>query len=219
MYQRYRIESHILTIKKLWDRTHDGEFRGLERLLMIAIMWLKLCFPSFWIRHYADVRWNNLKSRLMEYYVLAATAITMLILLSGRWSHWTWLVITIYTFAELVVYLLWLILLGKINHRQPNIRRNLILLGMNTIEIIAAFAIFYLNSNSLYYANSGELVQSGAEAFYFSIATFATVGYGDMVTHWHMGHFIATCQILTSFLFITLVLSSVVSKIEITSEW
>lgn len=206
-------------MKQLWNRSHEWGFRGLERILMMIIMWLKLCFPSFWIRHYADLRWHVARNRLIEQYVVGVTMMMLCILAFGGWTHPIWLFLTAYTFADLIVYLLWLILLSNLNHSQPNLRRNLILLWINTVEIIAAYAIFYLGTNSLYHAGSSELVQSGLDAFYFSIATFATVWYGDMVTNWHVWHFIATCQILTSFLFISLVLSSVVSKIEITSEW
>lgn len=219
MNQHYRIQQHLLTMKQLWNRSHEWGFRGLERLLMMIVMWLKLCFPSFWIRHYADLQWHTMRNRLIEYYVVGTTVMMLMVLALGGRTHPIWVLLTAYTFADLIVYLLWLILLSNLNHSQPNLRRNLILLWINTIQIISAFAIFYLGTDSLYHAGTMEVVQSWLDAFYFSIATFATVWYGDMVTHWYIGHLLATCQILTSFLFISLVLSSVVSKIEITSEW
>jgi len=219
MNQHYRIQHHIITMRQLRDRSHEWGFRGVERLIILLIMSMKLCFPSFWIRHYADLTGHLMRNRLIEYYVMGTTTMLVMILALQWWTHWIWVALTIYTFWDLIVYLLWLIILGDLNHSQPNLRRNIILLGINTIQIVSSFAIMYLASNSLYYAWSESLVSSWLDAFYFSIATFATVGYGDMVTMWSIGHFLATCQILTSFLFISLVLSSVVSKIEIHSEW
>lgn len=186
---------------------------------MVIIMILKMCFPSFWIRHYADLQWHTMRNRLIEYYVLSTTTMMILILVLWWRSHWIWITITIYVFIDLIVYLFGLIILSKLNQSQPNIRRNLILLWINMIQIISAFAIMYLGSWSLYRAWTNIAVLSWLDAFYFSIATFATVWYGDMVTIGHLGHFIAICQIMTSFLFISLVLSSVVSKVEIHTEW
>gem|GEM_PF-3416756 len=56
MDSHYHINQHIVTLKLLWNRTHEGSFRGVERRVMMAILALKLLFPSFRIRHYADMQ-------------------------------------------------------------------------------------------------------------------------------------------------------------------
>lgn len=219
MNQHYRIGDHIATLKWLRSRTHEWGFRGVERRIMMIVLALKLCFPSFWIRHYADIRSNRLRNKLIEEYVLLKTMIMLIILICGWWSHWIALVITFYFLADLITYLLGLVTLSNLNHTQPNLRRNLILLGINMLELVSAFSIFYLGTQSLYYAENHVLVTSWIDGIYYSIATFATVGYGDLITVGSWWHLLSTCQILTSFLFISLVLSSVVSKLELNSEW
>gem|GEM_PF-6555348 len=37
---------------------------------MMIILIAKLLFPSFWIRHYADIRSNRMKHKLIEEYVI-----------------------------------------------------------------------------------------------------------------------------------------------------
>jgi hypothetical protein len=184
---------------------------------MIIIMALKLCFPSFWIRHYADLQWPKVRNTLMEYYIVGKTVVMFGIL--GLWlaTHPIWWILTAYLLGDLITYLLWLVVLAELNHSQPNFRRNLILLGVNMIEINAAFAIFYIASGSL--RHWSQVVDSWLDAFYFSLSTFATVWFGDMIAVGQLWHIVSMAQILVSFLFISLVLTSVASKIEIRSEW
>lgn len=219
MNQHYRINEHINTLQSIRNRTHEGDFHGIERIVMIVVLLLKLCFPSFRIRHYADMHSHRLRNAMIEQYVIIKTILILFVLWCGRWSQWRWVGITIYFIGDLVVYLLWLIVLSNLHHSQPNLRRNLILLWINMIEIITAFAVFYLASWSLHTTADSHVVVHWLQAFYFSIATFATVGYGDMVVSWTRGYILSILQILTSLLFISLVFSSVASKLEITSEW
>jgi hypothetical protein len=219
MNQHYRIHEHMSTMRALRNRTHEGDFHGIERIIMVMVLLLKLCFPSFWIRHYADMHSHRLRNTMIEQYVVIKTAIILLVLWCGWWSQWWWVAITLYLVWDLVVYLLGLIVLSNLHHSQPNLRRNLILLWINMIEIIASFAIFYLGTGSLHTSWNHQLVTNGLQAFYFSIATFATVGYGDMVVLGNRWYMLSILQVLTSLLFISLVFSSVASKLEITSEW
>ncbi len=219
MNQHYRIHEHMITMRALRNRTHEWDFHGIERIIMVFVLLLKLCFPSFWIRHYADMHSHRLRNSMVEQYVIIKTVLILLVLWCGRWSQWWWVAITVYLIGDLVTYLLWLIVLSNLHHSQPNLRRNLILLGINMIEIIAAFGVFYLASWSLHTTANNQVVTNWLQAFYFSIATFATVGYGDMVVSWTRWYILSIMQVLTSLLFISLVFSSVASKLEITSEW
>lgn len=219
MNQHYRIHEHISTMHSVRNRTHEWNFHGIERVIMVIVLLLKLCFPSFWIRHYADTHSHRLRNSMIEQYVIIKTTVIMLVLWLGWWSQRRWVWITLYFVWDLIVYLLGLIVLSNLHHSQPNLRRNLILLGINMIEIIAAFAIFYLATQSLHLSGDHTVVTNWLQAFYFSIATFATVWYGDMIVLGNRWYILSIAQILTSLLFISLVFSSVASKLEITSEW
>jgi hypothetical protein len=205
-------------MRRLRNRSHEWWFRGLERVLMLLVMWLKLCFPSFRIRHHTDRRGSRARNRAIEYYILLTTIAMLLILALGWWKYALGVAFVIYVFADLAVYFMGLVLLSSLNYSQPNLRRNLILLWINMVQIITAYGVFYLASSSLHYAGSGELVTSGLDAFYFSLATFATVWYGDIVSTGAIGHALAIGHMMTSFLFLSLILSSVVSRMEIMGE-
>ena len=71
----------------------------------------------------------------------------VIIILFGGLRHYRRCVfITLYTLLELIVYLMGLIVLSNLNHKAPNLRRNLILLTINLFQIVSSFAILYLSS-------------------------------------------------------------------------
>jgi hypothetical protein len=217
-HRHYHIQQHLHTIQSLRNRTHDGGFRGIERRMMMIILSLKLLFPGFWIRHYADMQWHRIRNRYMEYYIITKNLITVSVLFLGLWTHVIRVVIVAYLLLDLMVYLLWLVVLWDLHHHKPDMRRNLILLGINILELVSAFAIFYLASGTIIYSGTETIVQNWLDAFYFSLVTFSTVWYWDINIINSLWRGINIIHILTNFLFISLIISSVVSKIEIKSE-
>lgn len=208
---------HIMTLMQLIRNEHPWQFRWVEKWLMIMIIWLKLLFPSFWIRQRASTKSHATRNMAIDTYIISKVIFMLAVLTFWRRSYLIVQILTVYLFADLLVYLLWLIILLELNKSHPNFRRNLIMLGINMLEIISAFAIFYLMTKSLHYSN-GTQIQNGMDAFYFSTTTIATVWYGDITTTWSLWHFITTLQILIWFFFVSLVFTGITSKVELRQD-
>lgn len=70
------------------------------------------------------------------------------------------------------------------------------------IGIISVFALWYLNTNSIYY--SGQIqkpVNNFEDCFYFSLVTFQTIGYGDIYPALPIAKSILKYESITSTLF------------------
>ena len=55
---------------------------------------------------------------------------------------------------------------------------------LNLFEIVTAYAILYFNLG--HFANNHRVLATPLEAFYFSVVTMSTVGYGDFVRRTHI---------------------------------
>ena len=212
------ISEHVNTLQQLVSNKHPGNFHGIEKRLMIAIILLKFLFPSFWIRERAWSKNNIIRNIAIDTYIISKVIFMLATLTFWRRHYLLVQFATIYLFADLVIYLLWIVILLELNKSHPNFRRNLIMLGINMLEIISAFAIFYLMTNSLHYTNNQSIVSWWIDAFYFSTSTLATVWYGDIVAMGKLWHLISTVQILIWFFFVSLVFTGITSKLTIKQD-
>lgn len=81
-------------------------------------------------------------------------------------------------------------------------------LSLSWPSFLGAVFVYYISVNlvfgALYYAFPGSVANLAAgdfiNAFFFSVETFATVGYGAMAPHSLMGHILSTTQILVGLL-------------------
>jgi hypothetical protein len=87
-----------------------------------------------------------------------------------------------------------------------SLNRSLILLLLNYCEIIFGFAILYLNSSSIGYSSTTQVIQKPAEALYFSVVTITTLGYGDMRPITSVGRGLALLEPLFGFILVALVI-------------
>lgn len=91
-------------------------------------------------------------------------------------------------------------------------RRSLILLGINYLEIILAFAIMYLATNSIGYSDGNNLITTRTEAFYFSAVTITTLGCGNMVAKSSLGMGLVVLESILGLTIIALVLHELLKK-------
>lgn len=181
---------------------------------MIFMLSLKVLFPGFWIRRYHHEHYDA-RNQSIEYYVIAKTLICWIIAVFLR-QYWFFVLLSTYLLIDTIVYFLGLIALSDLNKTTINIKRNLLMFGFNSCEIICWYAILYLCTQSLWTWDT--LVVHSLDAIYYSTVTFATVWYGDYVTRWSIWHVISMLQIFTSFLFVSLVISATISKMDLTSD-
>jgi len=119
-------------------------------------------------------------------------------------------ILPLYRVFDIFVVAVNITLLDRLRLRQPvkyisSIERNLILGLWNFIELFLCFSIVYAARMDLL-KNSNNLF----DAFYFSVITQLTIGYGDLVPIGHL-KFIAMIQGMVSLVYGLLILGRFVS--------
>jgi len=87
-------------------------------------------------------------------------------------------------------------------------------------KLLVAIVLFYLCSNTLFalgYLLIGDGIENArpgslADAFFFSVDTMSTIGYGNMAPRGLAANFLVTLQVLTAFIFFAVVTGLVFSK-------
>ena len=90
--------------------------------------------------------------------------------------------------------------------------RSLSLFLINYFEIIIVFAIMYLATRSIRYTDSGNIIITTLEAFYFSAVTITTLGCSNMVAKSSLGMGLVVLESILGLTIIALVLHELLKK-------
>jgi hypothetical protein len=184
----------------------------LERLVLALLCLLLLPTVGTFVRWIGGLGSRGLRKLLVELYVVAKTFIAGWILWSNSWNsvffHW----LAVYCLAELFLNLAAVVLLRDFWRRPISWNRSLILAAFNFYEFTSWFAILYLYHRALIEGQS-TVTESGA-AFYFSVITASTVGYGDITPTAGIGRTLAIIQISLSLCFIAAVIAYFISSLN-----
>jgi len=205
-------------IKKLFLRKDDFEsLSALEWFIMLLFSFTKVLFPGFYIRWYFNKRGGYIiRNQAVEAYVIIKLAIILLLLFYGN-PHQLWVrAIAAYFIFDLMDHILGMIFLYKVNRREVRPTRNLVLMILNVMELVGAFAILYVGTDSVAYVlGSNAHLAQPIDAYYFSLVTFTTVGYGEIVPISGTGRMLVIFEIFCSFLFIAILLANLVAKLNL----
>ncbi|MBI3541872.1 MAG: hypothetical protein HY075_01170 [Deltaproteobacteria bacterium] len=169
-------------IRKIWTKSAHSSARiepfGLERWALLALLVFKLFMPVMFVRWLGGMIGAKGRKISVELYALAVPAVLFALLWldasAGRTSRLSAGLATLFLF-DLVSYLLGLVFLEHIYSGPASKTRSMLLLQINLVEIIVAFATLYWNLG-------------GA------------------------GQLLVVVQILTSFLFVGIVLTHFMSR-------
>lgn len=208
---------YIHTIKQVWNNHHPYEhIVGAEKLLLVITIFLKMLMPSFWIRHFAEQ--NKRHYRRLDLYNLFKPLLFFVILIYHL-DHLSIVMILItYLLIDLFVSILSTLLLSDIFVKPLSIRKQFLSLWCNLWEIILWFAILYLHYGALGYITWENKEVWPIWAIYYSMCTLSTVWYGDIAQMNDTGSIISVIQMIYGLVFIGIILSAYVSKINIKSE-
>lgn len=177
---------------------------GFEKMIAMFLCAIKIIFPMFWIRNRAKTKGYAFRNTMLELYLIMKCIILFVILKMG-WFDTVGLVVTFYFLADIVQYLLSIMFLPSVFNHASNFNKNFLHLFLNLLEIVFGFSILYMATGALSLPSGG--VATWMDAIYFSIITFATIGYGDIITATHTGKLLVSTQVIISFLFVTIIVS------------
>ncbi len=207
---------YIHTIKEVRRNKHPYELIvGAEKILLVVMIFLKMLMPSFWVRHFAEQ--DKKYYRWVDFYNFIKPLLFVTILFCNLDHFSIIMIIVSYLLIDLFISIVWILILSDIFVKPLSIRKHFLLLWTNLGEIIFWFAILYLHYHGLGYVGMDKTIWP-IGAIYYSMCTLSTVGYGDITQINDMGSILSIIQMIYGIVFIGIVLSAYVSKINIKSE-
>jgi len=184
----------------------------IEKLLCTVTILIGFSSLSFIKKVVAD-RFG--KSHLfMDIYVLLWAAVMSLTLFAGLRPTWIAVIVACYRVLDIVNYRVFFLLVKSQEKpwTEDVLRRSLVIAVVNFYEVVVGFAILYLHCDCVR-QTGGDLgsLQGAVAAFYFSLVTMATVGYGDFVATTSVGRGLVIAQITSTIVFVLFLLPALVS--------
>lgn len=206
----HSIEQHMHIISWIYHGAFNSSW--IEQWIEIILCLVKLCMPWFWIRNICGNNYN-LRNKVLERYMLIKLIILCLLIIWYPSAPQLSVVVALYFLIDIIQHFLGLIFLSNVYTSMPSLKKNFAHLGINVLEIVWWFAVLYLYSGAI--GSWWVAIHDAVSSLYFSMVTFATVGYGDIWPINTLWKIMVACQISVSFLFITIICSSFVSDITI----
>lgn len=154
----------------------------------------------------------------IDYYVMC-WVVALSILLFGSWWQtlgWIAVVVASYSVVEILSTNLCVLLVDsqRPSWRAASFRRSLLLALLGFYSIVAAYAIIYLVAGGIVENKpAGDLLGSPMSAFYFSLVTMATLGYGEFVPADDFSRGIVIFQLFSELLLLLAIIPAFASNV------
>jgi len=209
------IKSEYKLIGDIWGGRYPDtdmyELSFLEKLIMSMLVFIR----SFSIVHLKSLFLSKkIRSQISESYVLV-WFVTLCFLLAFP-SNAIWFPFPIiYRLIDGFNYRLCIVFVDRYKEGWGlrSLNRSFMLLLINYLEMIIGFAALYIYTGSIGAENMPPITGSW-EAFYFSVVTITTLGYGDFSPICETGQFLVAAQTLMGIVFIMLVVSTFLTGIS-----
>jgi hypothetical protein len=214
----YADEAKVVTISHLerrrrnlaaiWEDKHHQAF-GLEKILRLYLAASQFLFPGTYIKHYSEKVHPHLKDLSVDLLIVFKILLPLVILHNG-WQNLDWLFwFQVYLSFETLMQAPTLIFASDTFSRPKSYTRSMLLVFLNYIELLLAFAVVY--SRGHYLNHSFEFWY---DSIYFSFTTGSTIGFGDYHPVSLVGKFLATLQAILFLLYVVIFMSFFNNKIE-----
>ncbi len=182
----------------------------LERAFIIILCTVLMLTPAMFVR-WISGRVNRTARKLsIELYVLVKTGFSLIALFYGLWSWNIYALLSSVSLIDLFANIVAIVLLRNFWHAPLSLNRTLISLGLNFVEFTAWFAGLYLHFDALRFET--KPVIDSFSAYYFSVITSATIGFGDIIPT-VQGRKIVVLEAFCSFIFLAVVVTYIISSI------
>jgi len=202
------LEKRIRNIKAIWNNDHQDD-NGIEKIVRLFLSSSQLLFPGVYIKYLACLKGYEYRDLALDFYILLKVSFPLLILIY-HWQSYSFVIwIMVYVLLETVLYIPTLIFASDMFSKPRSYKRSMLLLFLNYIEIILAFAVLYSCGNYL-----NKPLENWFDAVYFSTITSSTIGYGDFYPATTFGKVLASVQALLFLFFVVLFLNFFTTKIK-----
>lgn len=202
------LQKRVQNIKSIWNNDHQDD-NGIEKIVRLFLSSSQLLFPGVYIKYLANLKGYEYRDLSLDFYVLLKVSFPLLILVN-QWQHYNFLVwIMVYVLLETVLYIPTLIFASDLFSKPRSYKRSILLLFLNYLEIVFAFAVLYSCGNYL-----NKPFDNWFDAIYFSIITYSSIGYGDFFPVTTFGKVLISAQALLFLFFVVLFLNFFSTKIK-----
>ncbi|MEY3678093.1 MAG: hypothetical protein RI924_234 [Bacteroidota bacterium] len=191
------LNDHFRKIQLVWEGDLYDDY-GVERVFRLFLISAKLLFPGIYIQQLFCGGQYIRRKMIGELYVIAKTFVPFLILYHGLAEHRVFQALNVYLLLETLVYVFNKIYVSEHETGTAH-KRSLLLLFLNYFELVLAFGVIYSSGN-----HTNVPFASYLDAIYFSLASSATIGFGDIYPVTDFGKSILICQALTTLSFVVL---------------
>ena len=209
-------------LHSIWHNTSYKDI-GIERTVRLLLVLVSFVMPATLVRWILGHSSSYAVRRVgIEGFGLLKP-IWYLVALSFAWTNHPLVVgISVIMSIDTLHFLAARVFLADMLKEPISYKRSLLLVLVNFIEITLLFAIIYFYISSLYGSTASPAFApatlSRIQCIYFSVVTAATIGYGDITAKSTLAMAIVICQVLTSFVFVVVIIANIASKMDNTSN-
>jgi voltage-gated potassium channel len=202
------IQKRILNIQSIWNNDHH-EDNGIEKIFRLFLSISQLVFPGVYIKYIFSRKNYEYQNIAMDFYIILKLVFPIYILKNNLQDQNILIYIMVYVLLETVLYIPTLIFASDMLSRPRSYKRSMLLLFLNYLEIVFAFAVLYTLGD-----NMNKPFTHWFDAIYFSIITANSVGYGDFYPITSFAKVLVCIQAMFFLSFVVLFLNFFSAKVK-----
>jgi hypothetical protein len=202
------IQKRILNIQSIWNNDHQ-EDNGIEKIFRLFLSISQLVFPGVYIKYIFSRKNYEYQDIAMDFYIIIKLLFPIYILKNNLQDQNILIYIMVYVLLETVLYIPTLIFASDMLSRPRSYKRSMLLLFLNYLEIVFAFAVLYTLGD-----NMNKPFTHWFDAVYFSIITANSVGYGDFYPITPFAKVLVSIQAMFFLSFVVLFLNFFSAKVK-----
>ena len=202
------IQKRILNIQSIWNNDHQ-EDNGIEKIFRLFLSISQLVFPGVYIKYIFSRKNYEYQDIAMDFYIILKLLFPIYILKNNLQDQNILIYIMVYVLLETVLYIPTLIFASDMLSRPRSYKRSMLLLFLNYLEIVFAFAVLYTLGD-----NMNKPFTHWFDAIYFSIITANSVGYGDFYPITPFAKVLVSIQAMFFLSFVVLFLNFFSAKVK-----
>lgn len=202
------VEKRIQNINAIWNNDHQDD-NGIEKMVRLFLSSSQLLFPGIYIKYFAFKKGAEYEDLAVDFYVLLKVTFPLVLLVNGLHNNQFLVALLVYVLLETILYIPTLIFASDLFSKPRSYKRSMLLLFLNYLEIVFAYAVLYSCDSYL-----NKPFSNWFDAVYFSIITSSSIGYGDFYPITTQGKFLVSTQALLFLFFVVLFLNFFSTKIK-----